>query len=111
MDDKIKEREQDQRTTTGCGNAHLLVSVPEAPSRMDNFNTATPTSEGETLAKNSLSGLVIVDESESNGSLIPLLPGWKRDQKGNYVLVGTSEKADQHGAAQDHSVQGQTITG
>eukprot|EP00965_Chrysotila_dentata_P132135 4368880-Pleurochrysis_carterae.AAC.1 len=46
MDNKINDRERDERTTTGQRDAHLLVNVSQAPSLMDkNFNTtSTPTS-------------------------------------------------------------------
>eukprot|EP00965_Chrysotila_dentata_P060365 2000631-Pleurochrysis_carterae.AAC.1 len=79
--------------TTGQGDAHLLVSVSEALSLMENSNfTSIPTSGRGALAVNSPSGLVTVDGSEPNGPSNP--PNQKRDRKGNYVLVGTSEEAD-----------------
>eukprot|EP00965_Chrysotila_dentata_P161532 5334782-Pleurochrysis_carterae.AAC.1 len=72
MDDKIFEREQALQTTTDRRVVHLLVSDPEAPSQIENFNQST-TSTGRmgTLAVNSPSGLVMADESSPNGSLKP----------------------------------------
>eukprot|EP00965_Chrysotila_dentata_P052905 1754382-Pleurochrysis_carterae.AAC.1 len=89
MDDKINDRERDQRTATGQRDAHLLVSVLEAPSQMENSNTtSTPASGRGELAVNGPSGLVTVDDSEPNGSPKPL-PTRNGDQKGKYVLVGS----------------------
>eukprot|EP00965_Chrysotila_dentata_P249293 6208830-Pleurochrysis_carterae.AAC.1 len=105
MDDKISDRERDQRKTKGQRDAHLLVSVSEAPSRMENSNyTSTPTSGRGALVVNSLVGPVTVDDSEPNGfSKLP--PTYKRDQKDIYVLVGTSAEShlgrDQHIKDQD----------
>eukprot|EP00965_Chrysotila_dentata_P057084 1894101-Pleurochrysis_carterae.AAC.1 len=94
MDDKINERGQDHQATTDQRDAHLLVSVSEAPSRMENFNiTSTPTSRRGALAVNSPSGLVIADDPKPNGSS-KSLPNQRRDQRGNYVLVETSEEAE-----------------
>eukprot|EP00965_Chrysotila_dentata_P236238 6201206-Pleurochrysis_carterae.AAC.2 len=72
MDDKINDHKHDQRKTTGQGDAHLLVSVPEASSQMESFNTTTSTSGRGALAVNSPSGLVMADDSEPNGSPKPL---------------------------------------
>eukprot|EP00965_Chrysotila_dentata_P006052 198481-Pleurochrysis_carterae.AAC.1 len=81
MNDKINEREQAHQSTTDQGNAHLLVSVSEAPSRMENFNlTSTPASGRGALAANSPFGLVIADDPDSNGSL-KSLPNQKRDRR------------------------------
>eukprot|EP00965_Chrysotila_dentata_P207103 6183934-Pleurochrysis_carterae.AAC.2 len=93
MDDKINDREQDQRMTTDQGDTHLLVGVLKAPSPMENFNPTTSTSGRGELAMNSPSGLVMVDDSEPNGFSKPL-PTWKRGEKGNYVFVGNSEEAN-----------------
>eukprot|EP00965_Chrysotila_dentata_P211051 6186260-Pleurochrysis_carterae.AAC.2 len=61
---------------------------------MENFNfTSTPTSGRGALYVNSPSGLVTVDDSVPNDSS-KLPPTQKRDQKGNYVLVGTSAETD-----------------
>eukprot|EP00965_Chrysotila_dentata_P083295 2748110-Pleurochrysis_carterae.AAC.2 len=62
---------------------------------MENSNsTSTPTSgRGALAVMNSPSGLVTVDDSEPTGPPKPLLTP-KRDRKGNYVLVGTSEEAE-----------------
>eukprot|EP00965_Chrysotila_dentata_P254863 6212019-Pleurochrysis_carterae.AAC.2 len=61
---------------------------------MENFNiTSTPTRGIGALAVNGPSGLVLADDPEPNGSS-KSLPNQKRDQRGNYVLVGTSERAD-----------------
>eukprot|EP00965_Chrysotila_dentata_P035486 1180602-Pleurochrysis_carterae.AAC.2 len=95
MDDKINKQEREHRQmTTEQKDAHLLVSVSEAPSRIENFNIPS-TSTGRTgaLAVNSPSGLVLADDSNPNGSSKPL-PNQKRDRKGNYALVETSEEAD-----------------
>eukprot|EP00965_Chrysotila_dentata_P118424 3914950-Pleurochrysis_carterae.AAC.1 len=81
MDDKINHQEQAQRTITGQGDAHLSVSVLEAPSLMKNSNfTSTPTSGRKALVVYSPSGLVTADDPESNGSL-RFPPTQKRDQK------------------------------
>eukprot|EP00965_Chrysotila_dentata_P248446 6208328-Pleurochrysis_carterae.AAC.2 len=83
MDDKINDQKQDQRKTTGQRDAHLLVSVLEAPSRMENSNlTSTPTSGWRrgALVVNSASGLVTVEDSKPNGSLNPPATQ-KRDKK------------------------------
>eukprot|EP00965_Chrysotila_dentata_P029750 988952-Pleurochrysis_carterae.AAC.1 len=53
------------------------MSVPEAPSQMENFNFTTSTSGRGALAVKSPSRLVMVDDSEPDGSLKPL-PPWKR---------------------------------
>eukprot|EP00965_Chrysotila_dentata_P076573 2528223-Pleurochrysis_carterae.AAC.1 len=67
MDDKINDREQEPQTTTDQRDAHLLVSVSEAPSRMENFNTpSTPTSGIGALAVNSSSGLVMANDPDPN---------------------------------------------
>eukprot|EP00965_Chrysotila_dentata_P025980 861731-Pleurochrysis_carterae.AAC.1 len=61
---------------------------------MENFNiTSTPTSGRGALAVNSPSGLVIADDPEPKGSS-KSLPNQKRDRRGNYVPVETSERAD-----------------
>eukprot|EP00965_Chrysotila_dentata_P073900 2440848-Pleurochrysis_carterae.AAC.1 len=89
MDDKTNEREQDHQSTTDRRDAHLLVSVSEAPSRMENFNiTSTPTSGKGALAVNSPSGLVKADGPKPNGSP-KFLPNQKRDRRSSYVLVKT----------------------
>eukprot|EP00965_Chrysotila_dentata_P092220 3044189-Pleurochrysis_carterae.AAC.1 len=60
MDDKINEREQELQMTTDRRVAHLLVSDPKAPSRIENFNLlSTPTGRMGALAVNSPSGLVM----------------------------------------------------
>eukprot|EP00965_Chrysotila_dentata_P100674 3326621-Pleurochrysis_carterae.AAC.2 len=94
MDDKINDRE---RMTTGQNRA----KVSKAPSQMENSNTtSTPTSGRGILAVNRPSGLVTVDDSEPNVFSKPLPSQNKGDQKGNYILVGTSVEAnlgrDQH---------------
>eukprot|EP00965_Chrysotila_dentata_P081920 2703538-Pleurochrysis_carterae.AAC.1 len=69
MDDKINDREQDQEAHTGRRDARILVSVSEAPSRMENSNiTSTPTSGRGALAVNSPSGLDTADDPKHNGS-------------------------------------------
>eukprot|EP00965_Chrysotila_dentata_P167490 5531009-Pleurochrysis_carterae.AAC.1 len=78
--------------TTDRRVAHLLVSGLEATSRTENFNTLpTPTSRMGALTVNGPSGLVMADDPNPNGSSKPL-PNQKRDQRGNYVLVGTLEE-------------------
>eukprot|EP00965_Chrysotila_dentata_P164737 5439567-Pleurochrysis_carterae.AAC.1 len=63
MDDKIYEREQEHQATTDQRDAHLLVSVSEAPNRVENFTLPfTPTSRIGALAVNSPSGLVMADD-------------------------------------------------
>eukprot|EP00965_Chrysotila_dentata_P166957 5512892-Pleurochrysis_carterae.AAC.1 len=81
MDDNINEREQDQQMTTDRSVAHLLVSVPEAPSRTKNFNLpSTPTSRMGALTVNGPSGLVITGDPNPNGSP-KSLPNQKRDRR------------------------------
>eukprot|EP00965_Chrysotila_dentata_P050246 1665090-Pleurochrysis_carterae.AAC.1 len=93
MDDKIIEREQEPQTTTDRRVVHLLVSVPEAPSRIENFNLvpSTPTSRMGTLAVNGPFGLVMADDPNPHGSP-KSFPNQKRDRRVNYVLVGTLEE-------------------
>eukprot|EP00965_Chrysotila_dentata_P181858 6003656-Pleurochrysis_carterae.AAC.2 len=92
MDDKTSYREQGHQATTDRRDAYLLVSVSEAPSRMENFNTtSTPTSGKGALAVNSPSGLVTADDPKPNGST-KFLPTQKRDRWGDYVLVETSSE-------------------
>eukprot|EP00965_Chrysotila_dentata_P137508 4548648-Pleurochrysis_carterae.AAC.1 len=83
MDDyKINEREQEHQATTDQREAHLLVSVSEAASRMENSNTpSTPASGIGALAVNSPSGLVMVDDPDPYGSS-KSPPSQKRDRKG-----------------------------
>eukprot|EP00965_Chrysotila_dentata_P135361 4475199-Pleurochrysis_carterae.AAC.1 len=93
MDDKIYEREQEHEATTDRRDAHLLMSVSAAPSRVENFNPpSTPTGRMGTLAVNSPSGLVMVDDSNPYSSS-KSLPNQKCDRRGNYVLVETLEEA------------------
>eukprot|EP00965_Chrysotila_dentata_P144278 4765383-Pleurochrysis_carterae.AAC.1 len=88
MDDKINEREQEHHVTTDQRDAHLLVSVSEAPNGMENFNiTLTSTSRMGALVVNSPSGLVIAGDPESNGSS-KSLANQQRDRR------ETSEEAD-----------------
>eukprot|EP00965_Chrysotila_dentata_P107880 3563512-Pleurochrysis_carterae.AAC.1 len=63
MDDKIIEREHELQMTTDRRVSHLLVSDPEAPSRIENFNSpSTPTGRIGALAVNGpCSGLVMAD--------------------------------------------------
>eukprot|EP00965_Chrysotila_dentata_P044927 1492780-Pleurochrysis_carterae.AAC.1 len=94
MDDKINEREsQEHQATTDQRDAHLLVSVSEAPSLVENFNIpSTQTGRMGALAVNSPSGLVMADDPNPKGSS-KSLPSQKRDRRGDYVLVETSEEA------------------
>eukprot|EP00965_Chrysotila_dentata_P077303 2552462-Pleurochrysis_carterae.AAC.1 len=81
MDDKINEREQEHQTTTDQRDAHLLVSVLEAPSRVKNFTIpSTPTGRMGALAVNNFSGLVMADDPNPNGSS-KSLPNQKRDRR------------------------------
>eukprot|EP00965_Chrysotila_dentata_P098772 3265901-Pleurochrysis_carterae.AAC.1 len=67
MDDKIYEREQEQQATTDRRDAHRLVSVPEAPSRVETFNLpSTPICRMGALAVNGPSGLVMADDPNPN---------------------------------------------
>eukprot|EP00965_Chrysotila_dentata_P167956 5545737-Pleurochrysis_carterae.AAC.1 len=95
MDDKTNDQEQDhQATTDRSRDAHLLMSFSEAPSRMENFNTtSTPTSGRKALAVNSPSELVTADDPEPNGST-KFHPTQKRNRRGDYVLIETSEGAE-----------------
>eukprot|EP00965_Chrysotila_dentata_P084636 2793457-Pleurochrysis_carterae.AAC.1 len=69
MDNKSNEREQKHQAVTGQVDAHLLVIVSEAPSRMENVQiSSTPTSGIGALAVNSPPWLVIADDPEPNGS-------------------------------------------
>eukprot|EP00965_Chrysotila_dentata_P100988 3336182-Pleurochrysis_carterae.AAC.1 len=61
---------------------------------MENFNTPSTKASGiGALAANSPSGLVMADDHEPNG-FSRSLPNQKRDRRGDYVLVETSEEAD-----------------
>eukprot|EP00965_Chrysotila_dentata_P153075 5058757-Pleurochrysis_carterae.AAC.1 len=92
MDDKINEREQEHQTTTDQRDAHLLVSISEAPRRVEKLTIpSTPTGRMGTLAVNSLSGLVMADAPNPNGSS-KSLPNQKRDRRGHCVLVETLEE-------------------
>eukprot|EP00965_Chrysotila_dentata_P181805 6001747-Pleurochrysis_carterae.AAC.1 len=92
MDDKIYEREQEPQATTDRRDAHLLVSVSEALSRVENFTLqSTPTCRMGALAVNSPSGLAMTDDPNLNGPP-KSLTNQKRDRRGNYVLVGTLEE-------------------
>eukprot|EP00965_Chrysotila_dentata_P170459 5626782-Pleurochrysis_carterae.AAC.1 len=91
MDDKIYEREQKHQATTDQRNAHLLVSVSEAPSRVENFTLPfTPTSRMGALAVNSPFDLFMADDPNPNISS-KFLMNQKRDRRGSYVLVETLE--------------------
>eukprot|EP00965_Chrysotila_dentata_P030061 1000797-Pleurochrysis_carterae.AAC.1 len=69
MEDKINKREQEHQSASDQRNAHLLVSVSEAPSRMENFNTPSTQASGiGALAVNSPFGLVMAENPEPNGS-------------------------------------------
>eukprot|EP00965_Chrysotila_dentata_P139180 4602399-Pleurochrysis_carterae.AAC.1 len=92
MDDKIYEQEQEHQATTDQRDAHLLVSVSEAPSRVENSTLPfTPTSRMGALAVNSPSGLVMAHDLNPNGSS-KSLPNQKRNRRGNYVLVEALEE-------------------
>eukprot|EP00965_Chrysotila_dentata_P082891 2735128-Pleurochrysis_carterae.AAC.1 len=67
--------------TTDRRVAHLLVSDPEAPSRIENFNLpSTPICRMGALAVNGPSGLVMANDPSPNGSP-KSLPIQKRDRR------------------------------
>eukprot|EP00965_Chrysotila_dentata_P195059 6176768-Pleurochrysis_carterae.AAC.1 len=87
----MNDHEQEPQMTTDRGDAHLLVSVFEAPSPMEDTDHLTfPTSGGEAPVVTSSSGQVAAHDSDPSG-LWDLLPTWKSDRKDKYVIVDTAE--------------------